>query len=117
MIRLSDNDTEYALYCVNELIERRALIGVVVPEWMHRLARKLDLTCVMSSSGHESYCAGAESEVDELIGTKRAAQILALSPRQVSRMDDTLEGQTIGGRKVFKLSAVTAEAERRKRKL
>lgn len=113
-MRLSDDETEAALYCCNELIDRRRRAGVQVPGWMIRLARRLDLTSALSPRGHESGSNSASLESDLLVGSREAAGILGLSTRQTRRLAPDLGGETIGGRLVFKRSAVIEYAEGRR---
>lgn len=113
-MKLTDDETEAALYCCNELIDRRRRAGVPVPAWMIQLARRLDLTSALSSTGHESG-GGSESLNSDLhVGSREAAAILGLSTRTVRRLAPDLDGQIIGGRMVFKRSTVVEYAEGRR---
>lgn len=115
-MRLSAEETEAALYCVTELVDRRHRAGVPVPGWMVTLSRKLNLASVMSQSGHESGSEGGELESEhKLIGTQAAAQILGLHPRQVRRLAADLDGEQPNGTWIFKQATVIDYAEGRAR--
>jgi hypothetical protein len=114
-VNLSGEDIEGALYCVTELVARRCRAGVPVPKWMIDLARQFDQASLMSPSGRESEGAGAELDPERLIGTTEAARILGVSPRQVRRIADDLDVETIGRRgKAFRHSTVAQYAEERR---
>ncbi|WP_141213961.1 helix-turn-helix domain-containing protein [Mycobacterium marinum] len=113
-MRLSDDETEAALYCAMELIDRRRRAGVPVPSWMIRLAHRLDLTSALSPRGHEIDSGSESLESDLLVGSREAADILGLSTRQVRRLAPDLDGEAIGGRIVFKRSTVIEYAEGRR---
>lgn len=116
-MNLSGDDIEYALYCVVETIDRRRRAGICVPPWMHQLGQRFNLaslTSEMSPSGHES-CTDSEGlESDLHVGSKEAAHLLGLSTRQVRRLRSDLDGETVGGRMVFKRSTVIEYAQERR---
>lgn len=115
-MNLSGDDIEGALYCVNELVDRRGRAGEPVPDWMRDLASQFDrASLTMSPSGHESADAGAELDPERLIGTTEAARILGVSPRQVRRIANDLDVETIGRRgKTFRHSTVTEYAKEKR---
>jgi hypothetical protein len=110
-VNLSDDDTEWALYCVNELVDRRRRAGVPVLHRMVKLARRLDFAALMSRTGHESDVGATELEAECLIGSREAAAFLGLSTRQVRRLTADLDGEIVGGRLVFRRSTVVEYAE------
>ncbi|GJO37411.1 hypothetical protein NJB1604_02150 [Mycobacterium marinum] len=116
-MRLSDDEAEQALYCVNELVDRRRRAGITVPHWMTHLGNRLDiasLTSEMSPTGHEFGSDSAPLESDLLVGSREAAGILGLSTRQVRRLAPDLNGEIIGGRIVFRRSTVTEYAQEKR---
>jgi hypothetical protein len=112
-VRLSPDDIERALYCVSELVDRRARAGIPVPEWMRRLGRQLNLASLMSCDGHETCSAGEALDAETLISTTEAAEILGLSTRHVTRLATDLDGENLGGVWVFKRSTVVEYAQER----
>lgn len=115
-MRLTDEDARAALYCCNELIDRRGRAGIPVPDWMRLLAGKLNLSAVlaMSVGGHELEDGGEELDPLELIGTGEAAGLLNLSSRQVRRLATDLDGEIVCGRHVFHRATVIEYARARK---
>ncbi|QFS91522.1 hypothetical protein FIV07_12205 [Mycobacterium sp. THAF192] len=125
-MKLSDDATEQALYCVNELIDRRSRAGVPLEPWMPELAKLFDgasLTCGMSARGHESGSGSGdygdsqpesepESLISDLVGTREAADMLGLSTRQVRRLATRLDAEKVGGRTVFRRSTLIEYAEK-----
>lgn len=114
--RLSDDECELALYCVNEVVDRRSRAGVPVTPKIRHLSRKLDLaslTSEVSASGHEKSGGSERLVSDRLIGSREAANILGLSTRQVRRLASDLDGRKYGGRNLFRLSTVTEYAQER----
>jgi hypothetical protein len=112
-VKLTPREVEAALYCVNELVDRRARAGIPVPEWMRRLGRKLNLASLMSDDGHEIGSGGEALDSKTLISTTEAAYILGLSTRQVTRLAADLDGENHGGVWVFKRSTVVEYAQER----
>ncbi|CAM4228709.1 hypothetical protein MB901379_03586 [Mycobacterium basiliense] len=112
-MKLSEDEAEQALYCANELIDRRRGAGVPVPAWMIRLARRLDLTSAVSPRGHEIDSGSAALEPEHLIGSKEAAAILGLSTRQTRRLRSDLDGEMISDRLYFNRDTVVEYAEER----
>ncbi|ORB84676.1 hypothetical protein B1987_13705 [Mycobacterium kansasii] len=113
-MRLSDDEAEQALYCANELIDRRRRAGVPVPAWMTRLAHRLDLTSALSSAGHENDSDNAALDANELVTTAEAAELLKVSTRQARRLSRDLDADTIGGRLVYRRSTVIEYAQERR---
>jgi hypothetical protein len=115
-VNLSGDNVERTLYCVNELVARRYRAGEPVPRWMIDLGRQFDMASLsMSPRGHESERAAAELDPERLIGTTEAATILGVSPRQVRRIANDLDVETIGRRgKAFRHSTVAQYAEERR---
>ena len=112
-MHLSSEETEAALYCVTELVDRRHRAGVPVPAWMIALSRKLNLASIMSADGHETGCDETQLQQDKLIGTTEAGKILHLHPRQVRRLAADLDGEQLNGAWIFKHSTVTEYAHER----
>lgn len=115
-MRLSDDDVERALFCVNEVVGSRLRADVPVPWWMWQLANRLDLSSLtsgMSPSGHESD-GGSEALETSLIGTQEAANLLGLSTRHVRRLAADLDGENVRGRMVFKRSTVVEYAQEKR---
>ncbi|GAB3228223.1 hypothetical protein [Mycolicibacterium hippocampi] len=113
-MNLSEDETQAALYCVTELVDRRRRAGVPVPNWMTKLGMRLKLASLMSPSGHESGCSETESEADRLIGTSEAATILQMTERHTRRIASDLDGEYIAGRLVFNLFTVTEYAQEKR---
>lgn len=111
-MKLSGDEVEKALYCVNEVVDRRRRAGIPTPAWMLGLARKLDLTSVMSASGHDFEGVAAESDSDLLIGPAEAADLLGLSTRQVRRLGPEL-GRKVGRDWRFERAIVVEYARER----
>ena len=114
-MKLSDDDVERALYCVNETVDRRRRAGIPVPGWMMRLGRLLDLASLTSDTaarGHETGCSSEQSE-EMFIGSVETARLLGLSTRQVRRLRGDLEGESVSGRLVFRAAVVNEYAEMR----
>lgn len=112
-MNLNEQETEAVLYCVTELVDRRARAGVPIPAWMHALAQRFDLASLTSPRGHESDGAAAELEMPVLIGSSEAADIIGVTARQVRRLRADLAGEKVGGRMVFNLQTVKEYAEER----
>lgn len=113
-MQLSDDDAERALYCVNELLDRKIRAGAHIPGWMRSLASKLDLASALSSAGHQSDSGGEDLGPSPWIGSAEAADILGVHPRTVRRWRADLGGEIIAGRMVFNPRAVHEYAEGRK---
>lgn len=109
-LALSKADLERLLYCVNEVISRRRLAGIPVPNWMFDLGRRMDIHALadqsMSANGHGSDVAGEQFSKETLIGTREAARLLGLSPRHVRRIASDMDGEKVGGKTVFRLSVI-----------
>lgn len=114
-MRLNNDETEWALYCVNELVDRRRRAGIPVPQRMVELARRLDFAALMSASGHELDSDATESEGPVRIGPREAAELLGLSTRQLRRLAADLDGEMIGGRRIYNLRTVSEYAEEKRR--
>ncbi|MDT5094855.1 MAG: hypothetical protein QOH60_4218 [Mycobacterium sp.] len=117
-MRFTDDEIEAALFCVTETIDRRRRAGVPVPEWMLRLGRRFDLaslTSAMSGRRHESGSEGEQFAEERLMSTKEVALVLCLTPRHVQRIANDLDGEKIGGRLLFRLSAVLEYGQEKSR--
>ena len=115
-MKLSADDAELALYCVNELVDRRRRAGIPVPQQILILAKRFDLaslTSGMSPRGHEND-GGSESLESDHAGSKEAADILGLSTRTVRRLAPDLDGEIIGGRLVFSRATIIEYAQERR---
>lgn len=112
-MNLSGDDLQGALYCCNELIDRRARAGIPVPSWMARLAGHLNLAALVSDAGHETSSEPTSLESEELIGSVQAALLLGISPRQLQRLAADLDGQKVCGRWAFQASIVREYAKGR----
>ncbi|WP_322857761.1 helix-turn-helix domain-containing protein [Mycobacterium shigaense] len=116
-MKLSEDDTEKALFCVNEVISHRRRDGTPVPLWMIQLGKRFDLaslTSEMSADGHRSGSGSAALDPDRLISTREAADLLGMSTRQVRRIANDLEAQRPGSGMVFRHSVVTEYARERR---
>ncbi|AHC27822.1 MULTISPECIES: helix-turn-helix domain-containing protein [Mycobacteriaceae] len=115
-MRFTDDDIAALLYCVTELVDRRARSGVNIPAWMLKLSARLDLTSALSARDHKLQSVGAalESEIgNSFVGTREAAKLLGLTEASVRRLATDLDGQKVGRDWVFKLSTVLQYAEER----
>lgn len=112
-MNLSGDEVQAALYCCNELIDRRARAGIPVPSWMARLAGHLNLAALVSDVGHETISDPTALETQDLIGSVRAAELLGISPRQLQRIATDLDGQKVCGRWAFQESIVREYAKGR----
>ncbi len=112
-MNLSGEEVQGALYCCNELIDRRARAGIPVPVWMTRLAGHLNLAALVSDTGQEIGSDPTSLETQDLIGSVQAARLLGISPRQLQRLAADLDGQKICGRWAFQAQVVREYAQAR----
>ncbi|TDO15007.1 hypothetical protein EV580_3147 [Mycobacterium sp. BK086] len=112
-MKLSDDEVEMALFAVIDAISLRNRVGWRVPLWMKPLARKLDLASTLSPGGHENHAESGSLGDGILIGTREVAEILECSPRNVRRYRSDLGGELIGGRLLFRLTAVVRYVKER----
>lgn len=103
---LSDDDIRGAYYCCAEVLRGRRLRGQPVPSWLRALYDRLDNEVRASRTRQESGSAEPELKPDEWIGTAQAAVLLGWSRRRVQRRAADLDGQIVGGRWLFRESAV-----------
>lgn len=113
-MELTDDDVEGALYCVNEVISVRTMAGREVPQWMKELGSRFDAESLIAPWGHDTLCPRAQSESDVLLGSRQVADILGLSTRTVRHLAAEIGVEKIGGKLVFKLSAVDEYAKGRR---
>jgi len=106
--------------CVLAGIARHHRDGLSSPPLLHQLRAAL-FRAVMSVPRHELADAGTAApccacQNGSLIGTAQAAEILSLSPRQVTRLaaQNVGLGRRLGRAWVLRSGAVLALAERRK---
>ena len=97
-MNLSADDLQASYYCAAREIRRRQLAGQPVPPPVQKLFDRLDIEIRVSPAGRDS---GGDTAQSDPIGTKEAAMLLGLSPRQVRRIAADLDGQLVGGRLLF----------------
>lgn len=113
MTELNTQETRAAYFVAAEAIRARRRIGRPIPEPLHRLFTRLDLEIRVSSSGHQTHGAAAQSETEQLIGSNEAGQLLGLSRRQTQRLSADLDGRIIAGRWVYSKRTVLDYLEAR----
>jgi hypothetical protein len=107
MTKLNHEELEWALYAVNHYAALQNLKGPL-PYELVRLRQRLELAA--SVNGSESDSAGEESDVQDLIGTFEAGEILRCSPRWVWEIRADLGGRQVGREWVFRRQNVVEYA-------
>ena len=98
-MQISDRTARVALYCVSDMLRRRQIGGVPVPQWLR------DAHLALSVWGQETQAPQVDS-VQDLIDSREAAQMLGCHPRTVRRYAADLDGQMIAGRWCFDRATV-----------
>jgi hypothetical protein len=99
---------EAVLYALRDLVSRRVLGGQPIRQEIQDLYEQL-LAGSTHGTKNDPLC--EELAPDDLIDTKEAATILGCSTRWVRRIHADLDGQSCGGRWVFRRQAVVEYAE------
>ena len=115
-VSLAADDAHAGLYCAAAVIRSRQRNGEPIPEWLRRHSDRLDAEIRMSESGHESDSDTGQFDQDELITAREVSQMLGCSKRQAQRLASDLEAEIVGGRWLFRRSAVTEYVEGRRRR-
>ena len=111
-MNLSPTEVRACVFAVAQFRRAAVMGGRRVPPSVAALADRLDreLRFGMSPARQESDCATTQLNVEnmnvELIGTRLAAELLGWTERRVQRHQADLDGRMIGGRLVFRASAV-----------
>ena len=113
---LAADDARAGLYCAAAVIRSRQRNGEPIPEWLHRHFDRLDAEIRMSESGHEFDSDAGQLAQDELITAREVSRMLGCSKRQAQRLASDLEAEIVGGRWLFRRSAVTEYVEGRRRR-
>jgi hypothetical protein len=100
MLSLAGDDLESAVYVVGRFIDGLRAGAPPVPKQVTDWCLKVRLAWEMSADGHEN-ADGAEELDRELIDTTEVASILNVTPRQVRRMANDLDGRKHGGMWLF----------------
>lgn len=106
-MHLSEQDARAALYCVADMLRRRQIGGIPVPQWLRDAHRAL------SVPGQEGEGPQLDSAPSDLIDTREAATMLDCHPRTIRRIAADLDGQIVAGRWCFSRSAVAEYAQSR----
>lgn len=104
---LGGGELEWALYAVNHCAALQNLKGPL-PYELVRLRSRLDLAA--SVGGSESGLDAAESDLQDLIDTFEAGEILRCSPRWVRVISADLGGRRVGREWVFRRQDVVEYA-------
>jgi hypothetical protein len=106
-------------YCASEIIRGRRRTGQPIPEWLRRHYNQLDTQIKgMSPRGPsvaENAFGAPQSAHGDVIGTREAAAMLSIAPRQARRRADQLGGALVAGRWLFLRDSVAEYAEGRRR--
>jgi hypothetical protein len=113
-----DIDVQAAYYCAANLVRRRQRTGEPIPNWLREHHARLDAQIRgLSRRGHGDDEIGPSSgqlAVQNLIGTKDAAQLLSWSTKKVERHQDDLGGQLVSDRLIFDRTTVLEYARRKR---
>jgi len=116
---LDDEQTRAAYYIVSELIRSRQRTGQPIPDWMRRHYALLDTEIRDASRTRhplvENGAVGAQSQHEDVIGTREVAEMLNVTPRQVQRQAGQLGGARVCGRLLFIRADIAEYAEGRRR--
>jgi hypothetical protein len=110
-VNWSRDDTITAYNCVAAVM--RGFRTAPAPWAVTDLYDRLDAEVRMSQSGRECGCGGEESEQDKLISSREAAAILGFTKRHVNRIAESLGGEFVDRRWLFRESVVRQYAEGR----
>ena len=112
-MKLDEEQTRAAYYCVAEVIRGRALRGQPIPPWLRAIDSEMRAEVVKPSSPTRQDSGGQETESDHdvWIGSAEAATLLGWTVRQVQRLATDLDGRLVGGRYIYPKHAVIAYAE------
>lgn len=114
MLSATGDDLDSAHYVAARLIDGLRAGAPPVPRQVIDWCLRVRLAWEMSADGHENN--GATGELDqELIDTAEVASILNVTPRQVRRLVNDLDGRKHGGVWLFPLQAVLDYAEERRK--
>lgn len=113
-MRLSQDEIEAAYYGLWGFVRERCIGGRPVPQEVRDLVQRLDLRIRMSDTRPQSGSAAEEQRRSEVwVGTRQAAAMLNMSPRQVQRLAGQIGGTKISERCwTFRESDVINYAER-----
>jgi hypothetical protein len=109
----TDTQLRQLSYCVAEELRVRMAGKPPGPQpWLRELLSALHNAVAMSPSRHSGDGRDADSDHDDrIIGTPAAAEILGWTTKQVQRRTADLDGQKVGGKLMFRATAVAAYAE------
>src|SRR4029453_8435966 len=88
--------------------------GHPIPGWLRQHFDQLDQQVRVSRLGQESDCGAGQLAQDKFITAQKAARIIGCSKRPAQRIATDLDGELVGGRWLFRLSAVEEYAEERR---
>lgn len=104
-MQLDGQQQQAVRYCVREVMRRRLLTGVPIPNWLRRLDRDLS----MSACGPKTQV--PQEELETTIDTAEAAALLGYSTRHVRRIAADLDGRLVAGRWIFHRRTVAEYAD------
>jgi hypothetical protein len=115
MILGGDEFLHASYYCAAEIVHGRRRSGAPIPQWLREHHQRLD-AAIRGMSPRGQHVAGNASSgtqsQDAVIGTRQAAQMLNMAPRQVRRHAQELGGMLIGDRWLFSRQNVADYAAR-----
>lgn len=105
----SDEDVLAAYNLSAEVIRTRRFRGTPIPQWIREFHYRTNTErqARMTRSRQESHCGGAELVLDKRISAAEAANLLGWSKSTILRRATDLDGEIVGGRWIFRQSAVT----------
>jgi hypothetical protein len=107
MLQLTQHQVEVALFAVNDMVTRKELKN---SRW-RELVELFDLLDAASVNGTETHGAGEQFNLDSLIDTHEAAEILHCTTRRVTQIHADLDGVKIGRTWIFRRQTVAEYAD------